>query len=69
MWPGVQSVVVGVPHSAEPSLQVTEVEGAQIFMDAPPGIGFEMGAVSQSPELRIEQPLHGPLQDVVANCD
>ena len=68
MWPGVQSVVVGVPHSVEPALQVTEVEAAQSFMAGLPK-GPGMGAVSQSPEVREEQPLHGPLQDVVANCD
>ena len=35
----------------EPALHAWAVEGAQIFMGAPPGIGFEMGAVSQSPEV------------------
>ena len=69
MWPAVQSAVVGAPHSVEPALQVTEVEGAQIFMDAPPGIGFEMDAVSQSPEVPEEQKRHGPAQAVVGICD
>ena len=60
-------MVVGAPHSAEPSLQARDVEGAQSFT-VPPPIGFEMGAVSQLPEVREEQLLHGPLQDVEANC-
>ena len=38
-------------QSTEPALQVGDIEGAQNFMGAPPGIGFEMGAVSQSPEV------------------
>jgi hypothetical protein len=40
-------------QSTEPALQVTEVEAAQNFMGAPPGIGFEMGALSQSPGVFI----------------
>ena len=66
MWPGLQSVVVGVPHSAEPSLQAWDVEGAQNFTVCGPS---EMGAVSQSPTVYppvVSQPLHCPLQGVVA---
>ena len=70
MWPGVQSVVVGVPHSAEPSLQAWDVEGAQNFTVCPCVLGSEMDAVSQLPTVvpgkLVSQSLHGPPQDVVA---
>ena len=69
MWPGLQSVVVGAPHSAEPSLQAWDVEGAQNFTVCGPS---EMGAVSQLPSVYppvVSQPLHGPLQGVVGICD